>query len=184
LQDRLAALGYWVGTSDGTYGDSTQQAVIALQKVAGLPRDGVVGPRTAYALAAGDVPTPRPAAGHVIEVNLESQIVMMVDNGKLTTTLNTSTGGGYTFTLGNGQTAQAITPVGVFHTIREIDGPDIAPLGELWRPKFFTGPFAIHGDGSVPAYPVSHGCVRVSNEAMDWIWATNLDPLGTEVWVY
>jgi len=26
--------------------------------------------------------------------------------------------------------------------------------------------------------------VRVSNEAIDWIWANNIDPIGTTVWVY
>jgi lipoprotein-anchoring transpeptidase ErfK/SrfK len=31
---------------------------------------------------------------------------------------------------------------------------------------------------------VSHGCVRISNEAIDWVWAQNLDPIGTTVWVY
>jgi hypothetical protein len=24
----------------------------------------------------------------------------------------------------------------------------------------------------------------VSNEAIDWIWAANIMPIGTEVWVY
>jgi lipoprotein-anchoring transpeptidase ErfK/SrfK len=78
----------------------------------------------------------------------------------------------------------ANTPSGVFHTYRAIDGVDVDSLGTLWRPRFFTGGYAIHGDSSVPPYPVSHGCVRVSNEAIDWIWANNIDPLGTEVWVY
>ena len=36
----------------------------------------------------------------------------------------------------------------------------------------------------MPSVPVSHGCVRVSNEAINWIWAANSDPIGTEVWVY
>jgi N-acetylmuramoyl-L-alanine amidase len=57
-------------------------------------------------------------------------------------------------------------------------------LGELWRPKYFSSGFAIHGDAYVPPVPVSHGCVRVSDEAIDWIWADGLMPLGTEVWVY
>ncbi len=35
-----------------------------------------------------------------------------------------------------------------------------------------------------PQFRVSHGCVRVSDEAIDWIWADNMIPLGTEVWVY
>src|SRR4051812_30305017 len=49
-QKRLAALGYWLGTPDGVYGPATTHAVIALQKVAGLARDGVLGPKTAYAV--------------------------------------------------------------------------------------------------------------------------------------
>jgi lipoprotein-anchoring transpeptidase ErfK/SrfK len=31
---------------------------------------------------------------------------------------------------------------------------------------------------------VSHGCSRVSDEAINWIWANNLLPIGTDVWVY
>ena len=58
LQMYLSSLGYWVGPPDGTFGDSTQQAVWALQKAAGLSADGVVG-KTAAALEAGVVPEPR-----------------------------------------------------------------------------------------------------------------------------
>jgi lipoprotein-anchoring transpeptidase ErfK/SrfK len=67
---------------------------------------------------------------------------------------------------------------------RQVDGLVVDSLGALWRPKFFDAGFAIHGDTFVPPTPVSHGCVRVSNEAIDWIWANNLAPLGTAVWVY
>src|SRR5665213_2127961 len=56
-------------------------------------------------------------------------------------------------------------------------------LGQLWLPRLFEGGFAIRRDSCAPPYPVSHGCVRVSNEAIDWIWAQNLAPIGTEVWV-
>ena len=58
LQQVLNGLGYWVGPANGVFGDSTQQAVWALQKAAGLSRDGVVGTRTVVALASGVVPTP------------------------------------------------------------------------------------------------------------------------------
>lgn len=43
---------------------------------------------------------------------------------------------------------------------------------------------AVHGSSSVPAYPASHGCVQVTNAAMDWIWATDVMPVGSTVWVY
>ena len=183
LQQQLYALGYWVDTTGGSFDDSTEQAVWALQKAANLPRDGVVGPSTWAALNAGVVPQPRTTSGYVIEVNLTTDLIMFVNNGHLLWTLNTSTGGGYTYTSG-GVTSVALTPTGLFHTQRVVDGLDISPLGELWRPRYFTGGYAIHGDSAVPPTPVSHGCVRVSNEAIDWIWANNLDPIGTAVFVY
>jgi lipoprotein-anchoring transpeptidase ErfK/SrfK len=183
LQQRLSALGYWLGTPDGVFGDSTEQAVYALQKAAGIGRDGVVGPATEAALQRGVVPTPRSTSGTVVEVNLATDLLMIVDNGKLQYTLNTSTGGGYTYTSG-GVTSVANTPVGVFHIFRVVDGPVVDSLGTLWRPRYFYSGFAIHGDSYVPPEPVSHGCVRVSDEAIDWIWDANLMPIGTEVWVY
>ena len=184
LQERLSELGYWLGPPNGVFGDSTQQAVWALQKAAGLSRDGVVGTRTVFALASGVVPKPRPAAGNLIEVDLEDDLVMVLQGGKLAYTLNTSTGGGYTYTDKTG-TSVAITPKGVFHIFGVINGLDVDSLGTLWRPRFFTeGGIAIHGDTYVPPIPVSHGCVRVSNEAINWIWANNIAPIGEEVWVF
>ena len=184
LQERLSELGYWLGPPNGVFGDSTQQAVYALQKAADLSRDGVVGTRTVFALASGVVPKPRPASGNLIEVDLEDDLVMIIQGGKLAYTLNTSTGGGYTYTDKTG-TSVAITPKGVFHIFGAINGLDVDSLGTLWRPRFFTeAGIALHGETYVPPYPVSHGCVRVSNEAINWMWAANIAPIGEEVWVY
>jgi lipoprotein-anchoring transpeptidase ErfK/SrfK len=183
LQMYLSSLGYWVGVPDGTFGDSTQQAVWALQKAAGLSADGVVGPKTAAALEAGVVPKPRSTSGYVVEVDLQDDLLMVVNAGKLLHTLNVSTGGGYTYT-DQGVTSVAITPSGVFHIYNVINGLDVDSLGALWRPRFFVGGFAVHGESYVPPFPVSHGCVRVSDEAINWIWAENIMPIGTEVWVY
>jgi peptidoglycan hydrolase-like protein with peptidoglycan-binding domain len=97
LQRRLSALGYWLGTPDGTFGDSTEQAVYALQKAAGISRDGIVGPDTSVALAQGVVPHPRSTSGYVVEVDLTDDLLMIVDNGRLTAVLNTSTSGGYSY---------------------------------------------------------------------------------------
>ena len=183
LQQQLYALGYWVDTTGGSFDDSTEQAVFALQKAAGLPRDGVVGPQTWAALQSGVVPTPRPMAGYQIQIDLADDLLMVVNNGHLEWTLNTSTGGGYTYTQ-DGVTAVANTPTGVFQTFRVVDGTVVDSLGTLYRPRFFYEGFAIHGDTDVPPVPVSHGCARISNEAIDWVWANNIDPIGTTVWVY
>lgn len=183
LQERLEALGYWLPVPDGVFGDATQQAVYALQKAAGIARDGVVGPVTEAALAAGVVPHPRSTSGHVIEVDLGDDLLMVVTDGRLQAILNTSTGGGYEYTS-DGVTAVADTPTGHFTIIRQVDGMVVSPLGELWRPKYFYGGYALHGYPYVPPYPVSHGCVRVSNAAINWMWSAGVAPLGTVFWVY
>jgi len=183
LQHRLVALGYWLANENGTFDDTTEQAVYALQKAAGLERDGIVGPATVAALDAGIRPQPRSKTGHVVEIELNVDLLMIVTNGHLDATLNTSTGGGYVY-VSHGERQIANTPFGQFRIYRQVDGLVVNDLGQLWRPKFFDDGFAIHGASSVPPVPVSHGCVRVSNPAIDWIWASDVMPIGTPVWVY
>ena len=183
VQSRLAALGYWLGEPDGVFGGTTQQAVFALQKTAGLTADGVMGRETRRALIRGAEPRARSTSGHVIEIDLGRGLLLIVDDGIVHTVLNTSTGGGYTY-VSTGVVGIARTPTGKFAVYSQIDGLQISPLGTLWRPKYFVGGYAVHGSTSVPPVAVSHGCVRVSYPAMDWIWAQNLMPLGTAVWVY
>lgn len=184
LQVRLKSLGYWISGTDGQFGATTQQAVFAIQKVAGLGRDGVVGQQTRQAIDRGAMPSAKSTSGRVVEVDKTRQIVMLVDNGHVSTVLNTSTASGKYYTS-EGQTHLASTPSGQFTVSRQIDGPRQSKLGYLWRPKYFNGGIALHGEHvNVPAYPASHGCVRVTDAAMNWIWETNKVPIGTKVWVY
>jgi hypothetical protein len=184
LQARLDDLGYWHGTSDGTYGQLTRQAVMAFQKAEGLGRDGVAGPATLAALATASRPAPREPAGDHIEIDLARQVVLVVQGGQTRWVLNTSTGNGEAYASPRGGTAVAATPTGRFEVVREIDGLREAPLGTLYRPKYFTGGIAIHGAGEIPAHPASHGCARVTNGAMDLLWSSGVTGLGTPVLVY
>ena len=182
LQQRLVDLGYWLGEPDGSYGQLTRQAVMAFQKVEGLGRDGVAGPVTRERLAVAGRPTPRGGGG--LEIDLERQVLFVVDGGQVRWAINTSTGNGEAYTTSTGGTARAATPPGQFEVRREIDGLREAPLGTLYRPKYFNGGIAIHGSGSIPAQPASHGCARVTNSAMDMLWASGAAAMGTPVWVY
>ncbi len=185
LQQRLTELGYWNGKADGSFGSTTQQAILAVQKAAGLQRDGTVGPKTQQALDRGVRPKARSTAGagRLVEINLKSQLLMIVEDGQVRLTFNTSTGSNENYER-DGNTYRAVTPTGRYKVGRQIDGMRHAPLGELWRPKYFNGGIAVHGAPSVPAYPASHGCARVSMAAMNWIWSNDQIPLKTKVWVY
>ena len=61
LQTRLNEQGYKAGTADGIFGRNTEQAVKALQSVAGITVDGKVGKNTWTALLEG---TGVPASAH------------------------------------------------------------------------------------------------------------------------
>jgi peptidoglycan hydrolase-like protein with peptidoglycan-binding domain len=182
LQQRLVELGYWLGEADGTYGQLTRQAVMAFQKVEGLGRDGVAGPATQERLAVAGRPAPRGSDG--IEIDLERQVLFVVQGGQVTWAINTSTGNGEAYTSSSGGQARAVTPPGQFQVQREVDGLREAPLGTLYRPKYFNGGIAVHGSGSIPATPASHGCARVTNSAMDMLWSSGAADIGTSVWVY
>lgn len=183
LQQRLTALGYWTGQVDGNFGGVTQQAVFALQKAAGLPRSGTVTAGTVAALNSGTRPSAKSTSGKLIEVDLAHGLLLFVSDGHVDYAINDSTGGGYVY-YQEGKRDVAITPKGRFTTYRVVNGPDRSPLGLLIRPRYFYQGFAIHGDDYVPAQPVSHGCVRISEAAINWIWDNSLDPIGTTVWIY
>lgn len=161
LQRRLATLHYDVGPIDGTFGYSTYHGVVAFQKVNGLVRDGIVGPRTWAALARPVIPRPRRwHSGSSLEVNLTKQVVYLARRGVVLRILDASTG-----------RATTPTPTGNFSIYRRIDGWRQSPLGLLWRPNYFYRGYAVHGSLSVPAYPASHGCVRLTVPAMNRLWA-------------
>ncbi|GAA5116508.1 L,D-transpeptidase family protein [Pseudonocardia adelaidensis] len=184
LQQRLSGLGFWLGEIDGHYGQLTRQAVMAFQKAEGLDRDGVAGPQTRAELPTAARPSARSTEGDHIEVDLERQILLVVRDGQVQWALNTSTGSGETYDRPSGGSGVAHTPRGDFEIERQINGVREAELGMLYRPKYFHGGIAVHGAGSIPAHPASHGCVRVTNAAMDLLWASDVARVGTEVTVY
>ena len=114
----------------------------------------------------------------------------MID-GRTEWILNTSTGNGEEYiepdqnTPGEFITGVSLTPSGLHAVNRERpEGWWEGDLGEIYRPKYFVGGVAVHGSNSIPNYPASHGCVRVSVPAMDWIWDSGIMPLRTPVWVH
>ncbi|MCU1395727.1 MAG: hypothetical protein JWM34_4155 [Ilumatobacteraceae bacterium] len=189
-QQRLIDLGFWLGGADGTYGLTTQQSVMAYQKWNGLSPSGKIDTATAQRLS---FPNCRPTTkytGDLLEVDKGKQLAIFISGGKVQYTINTSTGGGYFYEAvdennGNRITGTAITPDGTFHIYRVADQAAYhGSLGTLYRPRFIVGGVAMHGYPSVPNYPASHGCVRVTNAWMDQVWAQNLLPIGKTVIIH
>ena len=192
LQNRLTELGFWNSGSDGSYGLTTVQAVMAFQKWARLPATTVVDNATAIAL---NLQQCRPAAGvssgTLFEIDKGRQIAFVIQNGRMKYIFNVSTGNGSTYDEEDQRNAGvrvlgvAITPTGTFRTYRESNEIRYeGSLGTLYRPKFVIGGVAVHGSPKVPNYPASHGCIRVTNAAMDVIWGENLLPLRSTVWIH
>jgi peptidoglycan hydrolase-like protein with peptidoglycan-binding domain len=190
IEEKLASLSYWVGAVDGFYDSNLSQAVMAFQKYSGLGRDGVAGPATVDALGRATYVTARTTSGNIVEVDKARQIMMVVVNGRVVNTFNVSTGSEKPYRerspkSGKIVTGDAKTPDGRFRVnFERPNGWRESDLGKLWRPKYFNGGIAVHGSLSIPGYPASHGCVRVSVPAMDHIWAADLMPMGRSVWVY
>jgi peptidoglycan hydrolase-like protein with peptidoglycan-binding domain len=192
IQLRLFELGFWLSAADGEYGLTTRQAVMAFEKYLGLDADGQVDQRTADALTAmTQRPVARANSGTLVEVDKAKQLLFFVIDGRTDWILNTSTGNGEEYTEPDQNTpgemisGVSLTPSGLHNVNRERpDGWWEGDLGEIYRPKYFVGGVAVHGSNSIPNYPASHGCVRVSVPAMDWIWDSGIMPMRTPVWVH
>lgn len=185
LQRKLANLRYWVGPADGVYGLLTEQAVMALQGAEGLQRDGIFGPKTRRAMRNASPARPRDRSGNHIEIDESRGILIIVRGGSARWVFHTSTGTEEPYEHPSGETYVADTPNGRWTFSWQVDGWRDGRLGRMWRPKYFhEDGIAIHGYPEVPAYPASHGCARVTMDAIDFIWEQGLAPMGSDVVVY
>jgi lipoprotein-anchoring transpeptidase ErfK/SrfK len=165
LEQRLRELRFALPSIDGYYGLETAQAVVAFQKVHGLARTGRLDARLWLLLSRTQPPRARYGGTH-IEISKGRQVLYVVRDGNVSLVVHVSTG------------ATGNTPLGMFRVYRKVVGWDWV----LWYPMYFLGGFAIHGYPSVPAYPASHGCVRVPMWVAPHLFATN--PWGRTVYVY
>lgn len=166
IQAALKDQRYDPGPPDGKFGLKTTQAVWAFQALHGLAKDGVVGPETeAQILARAPQAMLRPELGPThTEIDLTRQILIVWRDGAPALITHVSSGSQvpYCETSELGRSCgSAVTPLGNFTWYRRVEGWRVAVLGKLYNPVYFTGGFAVHGAGSVPNHPASHGCVRI-----------------------
>ena len=183
VQKQLTALGYYIGPIDGRPGLAQRSAVMAFQKVQGIPADGSVGKATLAALKAPKKPVLKGnAPADRVEVDLTKQVLYVVRDGAISRIMPVSSGNGKTYRQKNGRLARALSPVGYYKIERRIIGERKADLGTLYDPQYFYRGWAIHGSNSVPARPASHGCIRVTRA--DAKWLLTIINVGTSVYIY
>jgi hypothetical protein len=164
LEARLAALHFAV-RQDGIFGEDDTDALLAFQKLSGLPRTGIADDALWHRLLVAQVPAARYPGDHV-EVDKTRQVLFVVRGGKVTLVVPTSTG------------ATGNTPIGQWHVYRKVAGYDWV----LYYPSYFLRGFAVHGYPDVPPYPASHGCARIPLWIATAVYAEMPD--GSTVYVY
>jgi N-acetylmuramoyl-L-alanine amidase len=167
LDRRLNELHYALGQVNGYFGPDDVDAVIAFQKLHGLPRTGAVDARFWIELQRAQVPQARYPSGEHVEVSKGRQVLFLVRDGEVTLVVPVSTG------------ATGNTPLGHWPVYSRVPGYNAKAM---YYSSFFIGGYAIHGYQSVPPYPASHGCVRIP------LWVAyrlySLIDYGTEIYVY
>jgi hypothetical protein len=155
IQQRLVALGYLPSSAvTGHFGPWTRSAILAFQGWENLTRDADPGPTTIARLRTAKRPAPGPGTGKRIDVYLHAQVAFLDDGPKVTRIIKVSTGApGYA------------TPPGLFKIYRKHPRDWSYPY-KVWLPyaSYFNGGIAFHESPDVPAYPASHGCVRVPRD--------------------
>jgi peptidoglycan hydrolase-like protein with peptidoglycan-binding domain len=183
LERRLTELRFDTGRVDGVYDGSTTHAVMAFQKAYGMSRTGRATPDVIDRMGQVGLQTEMvPGGGRTkVEVDLKRQVLTLWKDGALFRVDDVSTGSGKRYCV-DGECAKAVTPGGSFKVTRRISGWRTSRLGKLYNPLYFNGGIAIHGAPSVPAYPASHGCVRIPM----WLAPSLFTqiPLGSAIYVY
>ena len=182
-RERLEALGYWLNAD----AESFRHALIAFQKVEGLKPTGKLAWEDLDVLRTANAPVPkenkRLEDGQIrVEVDLRRQVLFVIDHeNKVTKVLPVSSGNGKEF-KSEGFVRDAITPPGRFNVYNKIKGWKKSPLGMLYYPNYYLSGLAIHGSTFVPAYPDSHGCIRIPMYAAEPF--SQMTTIGMEVLVY
>ena len=173
VQMRLWTLGYLDrGSVSGSLDYVTQQALLAFQGWEGLGRTGTVTGETQLALFRAS----RPEAathrhGRRVEIHRDRGVMLLVEDNDLRRAIHTSTG------------ALGRTPAGSFRVYRKETLSWSVPF-RVWMPyaSYFVGGIAMHEYPYVPAYPASHGCVRLPAGEANRVFA--FVDVGTSVIVF
>jgi peptidoglycan hydrolase-like protein with peptidoglycan-binding domain len=206
IQDRLIELKFDPGVADGAFGERTQQAVWAFEKlVMGIPRDQVTGKVTPEMWSRMQDPLlilprrPDSTPNHTeIYLPEQVQIVFHADIPVLVTHISSGDNEEWceevtispgeqdnetgTEPIKKGVCGLSWTPGGVYRYYRMVVGRRESQLGGMYNPVYFNKGIAVHGAREVPDSPASHGCIRIPMHISDYF--QSLVAKGDQVFVF
>ena len=206
IQDRLIELKFDPGIADGAFGERTQQAVWAFEKlVMGVPRDQVTGKVTPEMWSRMQDPLqilprrPDSTPDHT-EIYLPEQVLIVFNADVPVLVTHISSGDNEewceevtispgeqdnengTEPLKKGVCGLSWTPGGVYKYYRMVVGRRESQLGGMYNPVYFNKGIAVHGAQEVPDHPASHGCIRIPMHVSDYY--QSLVAKGDQVFVF
>lgn len=185
LQQLLIEKGFLRGNADGIYGSRTSQAVMAFRKEIGVSRSFSWSSYLWDELEAYKEPFTKYSEPDRFEVNLTRQVAYLYRGGELRGVFPIASGNGETYLNSYGNPVRAYTPTGNYSFYLHRNPPGgwhESYLGFLYKPWYFSGGYAIHGSNSVPAYPASHGCVRLTTWDADWLQSRLFVGMPVHIW--
>jgi len=164
IEKRLIRLSFNPGKVDEVYDIKTKYAVRAFQSVCGIKPTGIVDEETLEKLK-------NPKKLHVenryikdlIEIDLTRQILIFISRERIR----------HIIPISSGRTGYD-TPTG-YYTIKSFlpgwhEVVNKPWTGMMYNSIYFHRSYAIHGSTSVPPYPASHGCIRITSWDADLIY--------------
>jgi L,D-transpeptidase catalytic domain/Putative peptidoglycan binding domain len=149
MQRALQRLGFAVPVT-GHFDSGTARALTAFRKTNSMGTSGFASPAVFDKLFRGQgaFKLRYPRAGRHVEFDWSRQVLVLADRGRAWRTYHASSGKPSTPTV-----------FGTFRFYRKQLGTNSHGMVDS---NYFIGGYAVHGYASVPAYPASHGCIRVA----------------------
>jgi lipoprotein-anchoring transpeptidase ErfK/SrfK len=175
LAQTLLADNGWLDRSEvsGVLDYATSQALTAFEAWHGLTRDGTLTTESLAQVLRATPPLPKVTdPSRHVEIYRGLGVVLLVEDGTVLRAIHTSTGA-----------PGRDTPAGQFAVYRK-EQLSWSIQFKVWMPwaSYFTGGIALHAYPYVPAYPASHGCVRLPAPEAQKVYDFAIQ--GTPVYVY
>ncbi|CCH75408.1 exported hypothetical protein [Nostocoides australiense Ben110] len=187
-QQIMAKFGIPAGPADGITGQQTRQGLCAFRRISGLPVNRYsLNTETYRKLVEYDNKYSRlnqigvssfQGKSTFVHVQQACQTMFYVKDKKVQRVLPVSTGVrghetpfGY-YTLANTTRGWYCSTLYPESCRKQTTGEFayISNFGNMYNPRQVVGAIFVHGSTSVPTYPASHGCIRVTVNDSDWLY--------------